>query len=230
MLFLTNDTNCYLIEISDMNLTPEEQPEIVRENIKVLRQTVSWAESFLCNPHPQLGREGAVCPYTAFSMKNDYFWLTVCRGKALAIKDVYDNVMKYRDWFLKIKTESRKNVYFKTILILFPDIQVEDAPKVVDVVQQKLKPDFVAKGLMIGQFHPSCPEPGLWNQDFRPLQAPLPILAIRHMVLSDFPFLRQEERLITSYIKVFGDAIPQTVRKMIKEGRLQTSIQHHIQK
>ncbi|GAC1433595.1 MAG: hypothetical protein NVSMB54_31460 [Ktedonobacteraceae bacterium] len=216
MLYLENDKLCYLIEIADIYLVPEVQPDIVRENVEVLRQTITWVESFLCNPHPQLGRAGVVCPYTEYSMKNDYFWLTVCRGKELSINDVYKSVMRYRDWFLKIETQSNKRAYFKTMLILFPDIQVGDASKIVDTIQQKLKPEFVAKGLMIGQFHPSCPEPGLWNQDFRPLQSPVPMLAIRHMVLSDFPFLKQDERLISSYLKVFGDAIPQRVQEMIK--------------
>jgi len=213
VLYLENDTRCYLIEIADMYLAPEAQPDIVRENVEVLRKTVTWAESFLCNPHPQLGRVGAVCPYTEYSMKNDYFWLTVRRGENLSINDVYESVMRYRDWFLKIEPQSKKKAYFKTMLMLFPDIQVEDASKIVDVVQQKLKPEFVAKGLMIGQFHPSCPEPGLWNQDFRPLQSPVPMLVIRHMVLSDFPFLKQDEGLISSYRSVFGDAVSKEYRR-----------------
>lgn len=224
MLFLEKDESCYLVEVADLDLAPQVQPDIVRKNVEVLRQTVTWVKSFLCNPHPQLGRMGAVCPYTGSSLKNNHFWLTICRGSALSRRDVYESVMKYRDWFLKIETRSDEKAHFKTILILFPDIQVEDAPKIVDVVQRELKPEFVAKGLMIGQFYPSCPEPGLWNQDFRPLQAPIPMLAIRQMVLSDFPFLRQDERFISSYIKMFGDAIPQRVQEMIKEARLQTSI------
>lgn len=219
MLFLENDGDSYLIEIADLDLAPNIQPALVRENREVLRRTVSWAESFLCNPHPQLGRAGAVCPYTEMSLRNNYFWLTLCRGGVLSKKDVYESVMKYRDWFLKIETRSDRKAHFKAILILFPDIQVEDAPKIIDVVQRELKPEFVEKGLMIGQFYPSCPEPGLWNRDFRPLQAPIPMLVIRQMVLSDFPFLRQDERFISSYVKMFGDAIPQRVQEMIKEAR-----------
>ncbi len=213
MLYLENDKPCYLIEIADIYLAPEVQPDIVRENVEVLRQTVTWAESFLCHPHSQLGRAGVVCPYTEYSMKNDYFWLTVCRGENLSINDAYTSVMRYRDWFLEIEPQSKKKAYFKTILILFPDIQTEDASKIVDIVQQKLKPEFVAKGLMIGQFHPSCPEPGLWNSEFRPLQSPVPMLAIRHMVQSDFPFLKHDEQLISSYRSVFGDATSKEYRR-----------------
>ena len=222
MLSRVNDPSSYLIEIADLHLAAARQPMIVKENREVLRQTVLWAETFLCNPHPQLGRTGAVCPYTEFSMRENLLWLTICRGEKLSTEDVYNSVMRYRDWFLEIEPCSGKQAQFKTILIIFPDIQAEDAPKIIDVVQQELKPEFVAKGIMVGQFHPSCLESGLWNQDFHPLQAPVPLLAIRHMVLTDFPFLKSDKRFIFSYIKLFGQAIPIGVQEMIKEVNLET--------
>lgn len=218
MFFLENDESCYLIEAADLAL--EVLPDIVRENGEALRQTFAWVESFLGNPHPRLGRAGVVCPYTESSLKNNLFWLTICRGSALSVRDVHKIVINYRDWFLKIEPRSGKKGDFKAILILFPDIQEEHAPNIIDVVQRELKPEFIAKGLMIGQFYSSCPEPGLWNQDFRPLQAPIPMLAIRQMVLSDFPFLRQDKRFISSYLKMFGDTIPQRVQEMIKAVEL----------
>src|SRR5579859_2459691 len=158
MLYYAKDANCYLIELADLDLALEAQASIIRENVEVLRQIVTWAERFLCHPHPQLGRMGAVCPYTEYSMEHDYFWLTICRGETLSVNDVYNSVMKYRDWFLEIEPCSGKDAQFKTILILFPDIQRENAPRIIDAVQQELKPEFVAKGIMIGQFHPYCLE------------------------------------------------------------------------
>jgi hypothetical protein len=56
-------------------------------------------------------------------------------------------------------------------------------------VQQLLKKDFVEKGLMLGEFHASNESPGLRNAEFRPLRSPIPMLAMRHMVDSDLPFL-----------------------------------------
>ena len=67
---------------------------------------------------------------------------------------------------------------------------------------------------MIGQFYPGCAENGLWNPDFRPLDSPLPMLAIRHMVESDLPFLTREtdppeERssFLRSYLFRLGGAL-----------------------
>jgi hypothetical protein len=64
---------------------------------------------------------------------------------------------------------------------------------------------------MVGQFHPACPQPGLWSEDFRPLQAPIPLLAIRHMVSSDLPFLMSDERHILEYMKRFAPGVPSHV-------------------
>jgi hypothetical protein len=221
MLTRANDSSHYLIQLADLNAKPEKQAPIVKENSEALRQIVTWVERFLSNPHPQLGRTGDVCPYTKSSMKKEYLWLTVCRGKVLSVEDVSTRVMKYRDWFLEIAPSSEKESLFKTILILFPDIEAEDVPRIIDVVQQQLKPEFVAEGLMIGQFHPHCPETGLRNLDFRPLQAPVPLLVMRHMVLSDFPFLEKDEKFTSSYINVFGNTIPQKIQEKIKETRFQ---------
>lgn len=221
MLARANDSSYYLLQLADLNAEPEKQTPIVKENSEALRQIVTWVERFLSNPHPQLGRTGDVCPYTKSSMKKEYLWLTVRRGKALSVEDVYTSVMKYRDWFLEIAPSSEKESLFKTILILFPDIEVEDVPRTIDVVQQQLKPEFVAEGLMIGQFYPHCPEKGLRNLDFRPLQAPVPLLVMRHMVRSDFPFLEKDEKYISSYIDVFGNTIPEKIQEKIKETRFQ---------
>jgi len=68
---------------------------------------------------------------------------------------------------------------------------------------------FVENGLMIGQFHPLPPvEGGLWTKDFRPLRCPVPLLAIRHMVPTDLPFLTRDRRLLDGYYRVFGDDLP----------------------
>jgi hypothetical protein len=224
MLTLANDSSYYLLQLADLNAESEKQIPIVKENSEALRQIVTWIESFLSNPHPQLGRTGDVCPYTKSSMKKEYLWLTVCRGKALSVEDVYTRVLKYRDWFLEITPSNEKESLFKTIIMIFPDIELEDVPRIIDVVQQQLKPKFVAEGLMIGQFHPHCPEPGLHNLDFRPLQAPVPSLVMRHMVRSDFPFLEKDEKFISSYINVFGNTIPSKIQEKIKETRFQVPL------
>lgn len=56
-------------------------------------------------------------------------------------------------------------------------------------VQARLKSEFVKHGLMLGEFFPGNPTGGLHSAHFRPLAAPVPLLAIRRMVASDLSFL-----------------------------------------
>jgi hypothetical protein len=70
---------------------------------------------------------------------------------------------------------------------------------------------------MIGQFHPVCDAPGLWNPDFKALRAPVPLLAIRKLVVFDLPFLVEHKAHAESYIRRFAPEIPPRVRKQLAQ-------------
>jgi hypothetical protein len=77
---------------------------------------------------------------------------------------------------------------------------------------------------MVGQFYAGCPESGLWNDSFRALESPIPLLAIRNMVPSDFPFLhgrRGNPAMLLSYLNKFGTKIPTEVKSVLVDA-LQT--------
>lgn len=58
---------------------------------------------------------------------------------------------------------------------------------------------------------------GLRNSAFRALDAPLPMLAVRHMVGSDFPFLASEREWVVAYLKKFAASVPSVVRSDIAD-------------
>jgi hypothetical protein len=70
-------------------------------------------------------------------------------------------------------------------------------------VQAKVKPSTLRTGLMTAVFHEGNPAEGLWNPAFRPLQAPLPIIAIRHLVEADAPFVAGHPLLLPIYLLQF---------------------------
>lgn len=53
---------------------------------------------------------------------------------------------------------------------------------------------------MIGLMHADSQEAGLWNADFRPLRAPLPVIAVRHLVEHDAPFALRNPLLLLPYL------------------------------
>jgi hypothetical protein len=124
----------------------------------------------------------------------------------------------YRDLFLELEPTTGPVSTLKAILILFPDVTHAKASVDMEALQKRLKPDFVKKGLMIGQFYEGCAESGLWNDSFQPLQSPIPLLAIRNMVPSDFLFLhgkRGNEGMLISYLNRFGTHIPREVKELM---------------
>ncbi|MBN3927653.1 DUF6875 domain-containing protein [Nostoc sp. NMS4] len=179
------------------------------EDLPCLIEIINWVKNFLGKSHPDLGRPGVVCPFVPYSLKSNSIRIAVIHTKDLYSEQLEEIVGRYRDIFLQIDVKQQELAINKAFLLIFPDIHIEDAPKVIDSVQQKLKPLFVESGLMIGEFHKRNESPGLHNPNFRPLRSPIPLLAIRFMVEADLPFLQNPTdphlriRYLEAYLKHF---------------------------
>jgi len=183
-----------------------------------LGEVVDWARQYLIRPHPELGRPGPVCPYAQASLEKRLFLLAVCPDQGLDSDRIRDTVLAYRDWFLETEPISGPDALLKTVLVLFPELPLAEIPKLIDATQEALKPEFVKNRLMIGEFHPLPPEKaGLWNPDFRPLRAPVPMLVIRHMVPTDFVFLKSDRSFVAAYLDGYGDQIPVHIKDQVAE-------------
>ncbi|RVX38100.1 hypothetical protein EDD27_0391 [Nonomuraea polychroma] len=197
MLTDPTDPDRVLVEVSDL----DGDHDLVLRYGDALRRVVTWAREYLCRPHPELGRKGPVCPFAQTALDRGTFFLAVRPGRPSA-EEVAELLAGYRSWFQRLVSPPRVSPQFRTILVLLPDALVE----VVDAAQRALKPEYVEAGLMIGEFYPGPPpKPGLWNADFRPLSSPVPLLAIRQMVATDLPFLKDDPRQAAAYAERFGD-------------------------
>ena len=74
----------------------------------------------------------------------------------------------------------------------------------IDAVQQDLKPTFVKRGLMIGEFHRFNNVTGLRSDRFYPLRMLQSCLVIRNMVPSDTAFLKHSSEFLEHFIRIFG--------------------------
>ncbi|HEX2133002.1 MAG TPA: hypothetical protein VHH15_15745 [Actinophytocola sp.] len=204
--------------VEPRDLDGDTLPEGLRPWAEPLGDTLAWARQYLCEPHPELGRKGNVCPFADGALSRDTFYLTVCAGKPAGPEEIADTVSHYRDWFLDLSPRTGSGAQFKTILVLFPELTRPDLP-VIDAAQRLLKAAYVARGLMIGEFHDGPPDKaGLWNAEFRPLRSPVPLLAIRHMVATDFPFLSLDDDHVAAYLQLFGDRVPPHLRGQVRQA------------
>ena len=175
----------------------------------------SWIREYLMEQHAELGRAGPVCPFARPALDRDMLWFATVPGEQPRLADLVAELRAFRDTFLALTPADGPDSLFKAVFIVFPDL-VDFA--LIDALQQELKPDFVEAGLMVGQFYDGCAEPGLWNADFRPLQSPVPLIAIRHMVGSDFAFLNTSARWIAAYLRRFAPTVPSPVRAALADG------------
>ncbi|GAA3854758.1 hypothetical protein GCM10022243_20300 [Saccharothrix violaceirubra] len=220
MLFHPTGATHPLVETADFR---GPLPDGVAAYGPALRAVFDWAGEYLVGPHPELGRRGAVCPFTDTSLQRGLFWISVHPGVPHGPDELAELLLHYRDWFVDLAPTAGPAAQFKTILVLFPDLADHT---VVDRTQELLKPDYTQQGLMIGEFHPGPPDKaGLWNPAFRPLRSPVPLLAVRHMVPTDFPFLRDDDATVAAYLQRFGDRVPGHLRGDVSAAadRLATS-------
>ncbi len=167
-----------------------ESGEPVAEDLGPLCVIVTWMRDFLCQPHPDLGRTGPVCPFMPIAMKLDSLFLTCIHLKSDAAPEHVGKIAsQYRDVFLHQEPRYGDESVNKALLMLFPDIDEAAVPELIDGVQATLKKDFTRCGLMLGEFHAKNQTPGLRSDKIRPLRSPIPMLVIRHMVETDLPFL-----------------------------------------
>ena len=179
-----------------------------------LTRIAKWTREFLARPHPQLGRKGAVCPFVPLSLVMDSIWLAEVSEPTASFESISQIITEYRDLFLRTEPTTGSDSLQKAFMIVFPALGVDGAA-LVDKVQYALKKYFVDMGLMLGEFHAANEGEGLRNPDFRPLRSPVPMLAIRHMVESDLPFMTREsyppkERasFMRSYLSRVGGSLP----------------------
>ncbi|WP_433203458.1 DUF6875 domain-containing protein [Nocardia sp. CA-107356] len=179
-----------------------------------------WTREYLCQAHPDLGRSGPVCPYTSRAITNQSLWAVFFEGRSIDAEYLSAIVDYLYDLFPALPPQDEPDSKFKAVLAVFPDL-TEYAD--IDAIQQDQKSRFVEKGLMLGQFYPGCTTPGLHNPDFPALDAPLPILAVRHMAPTDFPFLSTRQEWIDSYLKLFAPAIPKFITSTMSDRLVQTT-------
>ncbi|MBY8855144.1 hypothetical protein K7711_01500 [Nocardia sp. CA2R105] len=178
-----------------------------------------WMVEYLCRPHPDLGRPGLVCPFTSHAVAQRFLWAAFIPGRDIDRERITAIVDDLHDLFPDLPPRDEPGAKLKAVLAVFPDL-TEYAD--IDAVQREQKSRFVEQGLMLGQFYPGCTVAGLHNPDFRALDAPLPLLAIRQMVPTDFPFLSGRREWLEYYLKLFAPTIPRFIATTMSDRLVQT--------
>lgn len=181
---------------------------------------IRYIGDYLVHPHPQVGREGPVCPFVRHTITHHSLWVSVVPGggdltaetMTAALDDAFEI---YRG--LRADADAR----MLASITVFPGLTRHE---LIDAVHLAGKTAVVEQGLMLGQFYPGCGVSGLWNKDFRPLDAPLPMLVIRKMMNTDFPFLVGRTEWLYAYLTQVAPDLPRRLRWSIAERLRMTDV------
>lgn len=165
-----------------------------------------YVAGFLTSAHPELGRSGAVCPFARQAADAQLIRLTAC--DSISEADILDGVAELRGELADLAAWPGRGFGppHRAIVAVFPQLAEPDGARLIERIQKRLKPSFVQGRMMIGQFFPSCPEPGLWNPAFRPLQSPVISLAMRNITIFDAPFMLERAEYVAAFVDAFGAA------------------------
>jgi hypothetical protein len=186
------------------DITKKNIPDPYLAYTDELKLFAGWVNNFLAKSNKNLGRTGAVCPYVQYAEEKEYFKVGIFDEPNPDASAIAALIRGFKEIFITMNPSNKKDEKFKAITILFPNLTETQIFEIIDGVQLQLKPEFVKQGMMIGQFYEDCQQGGLRNSNFKPLQSPVPLLAIRYMVETDWPFLEGDKILEQAYHKIFG--------------------------
>jgi hypothetical protein len=163
----------------------------------------NWLTDYICRPHESIGRGGAVCPFVSPSLRAGSLEILLRPvGPAPSPSTVTELLRRSLDEFDRIEWRG-SNPALRCLLVVLPDLS-DARCHLLDQAHQEVKPIAVRRGMMLGQFHPSCAEPAARNPDFPVSRAPVPLVAIRAMALHDILFLRDRADWFQEYRRHFG--------------------------
>jgi hypothetical protein len=164
-----------------------------------------WLDTYISEPHADLGRTGPVCPYVPAAgrhnlvIRTERRWIPSETNARGAVTDlILDAVAEFQT-----RTWPIEHPELRAVVAAIPDMPRAHWP-LLDEVQQTLKGRAVAAGLMLGPFHRDSRVPAAHNPAFHPNTAPVPLLVVRAMARHDLLFLHERPDWFRAYQRRFA--------------------------
>ncbi|MGC5033789.1 DUF6875 domain-containing protein [Micromonospora sp. DT229] len=162
-----------------------------------------WLDGFVLRPHPELRREGAVCPFVGPAIHQHTLVfrerdLDRPLGRASVVAGLRATVAEFRRtaW-------AGHNQTLQAMLVLLPRLTDEEA-LLLDDGHAAIKDELVEQEIMMAPFHPLCRETATRNPHLFAFRSPVPMVAIRNMAFHDIFFLTEKRAWFRRYSRRFG--------------------------
>merc|ERR1712178_345061 len=98
--------------------------------------TLCYFRSFLAKPHPSVGRQGPVCPFVPKALQMDSIKLSVVRTASIPKNELRTALVRllldFIPEFQRLEPSTGRQRQYKTVVFVFPDVDLADAHDVID--------------------------------------------------------------------------------------------------
>ncbi|MFI6277870.1 DUF6875 domain-containing protein [Streptomyces sp. NPDC050988] len=203
------------------SLTDTEGAPALFDRYPAYGQAMAWLDEFVTQPHRELGRPGAVCPRLAPALRRNLVHLVAMRTDTGSVDEAVFKGQALVGLYQELFTDPEA-FRVGALLAFFPGLPSEAAPEFIDVGHARLRMDFVASGLMIGEFHPLSTVTSVRNPALEVMRCPVPMLAVRALTRHDVLFLDrpdtppdQRVQYLKHLLDHLGDQLPAAERERI---------------
>ncbi len=170
-------------------------------------EITGWAVGYLGAPHPQLRREGAICPFVRPSVELERLVVTMppMPRRATPWRLRATVLGAARAFAARFPVEAPKN-QFASLVLAFPGL-APDRFALLDRVHDQLKTHLATEfSVMSTPFHPASNRPSASNPAFRVFRGPYPMFVLRHIDIRDIRFVDSNRRAFLHYHRRFAAA------------------------
>ncbi|MFE1591465.1 DUF6875 domain-containing protein [Nocardia sp. NPDC058705] len=200
------------------SLTDVANAHTMFDEFPCYQAVLGWMANFVLQPDERLGRAGAVCPRLASAIDADLVQLVAVRTAGTSIDDAVRIGQGLADLYVELFDET--TFQRGALMAIFPDLDPADAAQFIDAGHARLRPEFVRRAMMLGEFHPASTVGSVHNRDFPVMQSPVPMFAVRALTTHDALFLDQpgpdRHELLRHYLDYLGDRAPTTVLRRVQ--------------
>jgi hypothetical protein len=220
-----------LIKIERSACLSTEIESVTDEHTKAIFESgLDWLEDFIMQPHAQLGRRGAVCPFAKPVHNEESLVFCAWDVERLRFEDYLAVSSRLTELYHSLRASTQSSSRLFSLCVFLRGLQDWQFERYIDEAHSQLKPAFMEQGLMIGEFHPLSMTKGVHSSTFLPMRSSQPAFVVRAMSPHDALFIDRDEsadevrlRELLDYRFWLGDALPEAdiarIEKRIVELR-----------
>src|SRR5262249_52745572 len=163
------------------------------DQIAQANEVLIWMQTYVAQPHSDLGRTGPICPFVQPALKEQSLLIAFDDADGSSSIRLRGALLQHLALFKRRFRGKPERSSLAAWLVVFPKFDQRYYER-LDELHAEIKTDAMSGGVMVASFHPRSTHPAQHNPDFHVQRAPFAAFAFRKMVVHDILFLGTNRR------------------------------------